>query len=58
MGLMGMVSDSIPTSTCRTCPALPMPLQNPLPHPLPRHLSLVKQVTSLGRYFRPGFSQV
>lgn len=27
-------------------------------HPLPRHLSPVKQVMSLGRYFGPGFSQV
>lgn len=30
----------------------------PLQHPLPHHLSLVKPVTSLGRYFGPGFSQV
>lgn len=32
----------------------PMPLQ----HTLPCHLNLVKKVTSLGRYFGPGFSQV
>lgn len=55
MGLMGMVSDSIPTSICRICPA---PLPIPLQHPLPPHVSLVKQMTSLGRYFGPGFSQV